>query len=484
MILFGGIGLTLALVYWIAVGKVRSEIDEIISHEISELRESYQEEGHDHLVEHLLEHLVDAPSEQGYYLLDEVASLVKDAETRVTPKINEAIKELSGVDTFDSKKLKAPVLKGVEKFGKRILTGNMSKWPEKLETDGRSHTITISIAEQEKGSRPQFLRAHAVVLPNGERLLVARDVTDLVYTRNRMREALAGAGGIAILLAFSLAFFLNRSLLVRVRQMNVTVLRVMSGKQGERMPPSVEHDDFEELANHFNQMLDEKDRLLSQIRGITDDISHDLRTPLARIRRHIESTLALPMDDVEKDDILQKALEEADFILETFNALLFIAQVESGTLRDSMEPLGLSELVEGAVELYEPLAEEAGISFVLSLDPQIMIMGNQHLLAQAISNVIDNAIKYSSAADKIEVGTRTTSSDTILRIRDFGVGIPEEERERVLQRFVRLDTARHLPGTGLGLSFVAAVAKLHDAKLVLSDGHPGLEIAIHFNKMG
>ncbi len=482
-ILFCSIGLVLALVYWIAVGKVRGEIDAVLDREIAELRASYEQGGHDRLADELMVHLENASSDHDYYLLEAVASLFDKADQEAASEMAHDLKKLGELVTKDKKITDPPIVEGLEEFSKLVTKGNMAKWPDELETYNRDHTITISITEPENHTRERFLRAHAITLPTGGRVMVARDVTELVYARNRMRKALAVAGGLSLALAFSMGFLLNRNLLTRVRRMNQTVLQVLAGKPGERMPQSLQRDDFEELTFHFNEMLDEKDHLLAQIRGITDDIAHDLRTPLSRIRRHIESTLSLPMDEAERNEMLQKMLEETDFILETFNALLFIAQVESGTLRDSMETLALSDVVGGAVELYEPVAEEAGISFVLSLDSQARIMGSRHLLAQAIANLLDNAIKYSPGSGKIEVGTCSASSDILLRIRDFGFGIPEAERERVLQRFVRLDCARQFPGTGLGLSFVSAVAKLHGAELVLDDGHPGLEITIRFSKI-
>lgn len=481
-VLFSCVGLILALVYWIAVGKVRNEIDDVLDEEIAQLRASYKQGGHDELVSELLKHVANADVDQGYYLLEEVATLLDDAQGNVTPHLKESLEKLSQIQDAGNRADEVLGLKGVDKFVQKIATGNLVEWPSALVADDEEHTVSISLAEEGDRSRNHYMRAHAISLPNGERVLVARDVTELVYARNRMRKALAGAGGMAFILVIATAFLLNRSLLSRVRRLNGTVLKVMAGKQGERMPPSLEHDDFEELADHFNKMLDEKDRLLAQIREITDDIAHDLRTPLTRMRQHIESTMALPMDNAERDEILQKVLGEADLILETFNALLFIAQVESGAIRENMEEVSLSEIVTGSVELYEPFAEEAGSSFLLSLDPQARILGNRHLLAQAFSNLIDNAIKYSPEAGKIEVGTRVSDEEVILRIRDFGIGIPEAERESVLQRFVRLDSARHLPGTGLGLSFVSAVTQMHGANLTLEDGHPGLVVTIHFQR--
>ncbi len=481
------IGLVLGAVYWVAVGKVRGEIDSVLDREISELRESYQQGGHDRLAEDLMVHLGNASSDRDYYLLEGVAKLFNKADKEAASQMAREMKDFGKLVTKEGEAVGEAVglqaVEGIEQISELITKGNMAKWPDGLETDDRVHTITISVSEHENHSRERFLRAHAIALPTGVRLMVARDITGLIYARNRMRKALAATGVLSLALAFSMGFLLNRSLLSRVRRMNQTILHVLAGKPGERVPQSLQQDDFEELIVHFNEMLDEKDRLVTQIRGITDDIAHDLRTPLARMRRYIESALSHSMNEAERNEALQKMLEETDFILETFNALLFIAQVESGTLRDSMEELVLSEIVEGAVELYEPVAEETGISFVLALDPQARIMGSRHLLAQAISNLLDNAIKYSPGAGKIEVGTHATPSSILLRIRDFGFGIPEAERERVLQRFVRLDAARQLPGTGLGLSFVSAVAKLHGAQLVLDDAHPGLEITIHFSKI-
>jgi signal transduction histidine kinase len=245
-----------------------------------------------------------------------------------------------------------------------------------------------------------------------------------------------------------------------------------------------EADEFDELAKHFNQLLEENERLIAQVREVTDDIAHDLRTPLARIRQDLEASLARPRSGAEDRQVLQRSLEAIDGLLETFHALLSIAQIESGAVNASMAPVDLSAIARDAVDLYAPAAEQAGLALELDAEPSVTVRGNRHLLSQALSNLIDNAIKFSPPPGAIEVGVRTTRTGPEFSVADHGPGVPEHERERVLQRFVRLDSARERPGTGLGLSLVAAVVKLHGASLSFADNAPGLVVTVRFEPDG
>jgi signal transduction histidine kinase len=298
-----------------------------------------------------------------------------------------------------------------------------------------------------------------------------------------MKEILGAAGLVAfagvVLLAIAGGLAIGRYLLGRVEGMNSTILRILAGARQERVPLGPRQDEFDALAGHFNRLLDENEQLVQRVRDVSDDIAHDLRTPLTRIRGHIESALAAPRDEEYVADALHRLLADTDAVLDTFNALLQIAQIESGTIREEMGPVALGPLVRDAVELYQPVAEEAGLRLDLDLGDGVEVLGNRHLLAQAITNLIDNAVKYGAGGDTVTVAARS-GPPVELVVSDTGSGIPAEERERVVQRFVRLDASRAAPGTGLGLSFVAAVAELHGASLRLEDAGPGLRARLAF----
>jgi len=354
------------------------------------------------------------------------------------------------------------------------IAGDLPRWPEGVgaEETGRTIDWQLSTVRRE-------IRVASSTLQDGRHLLVGQDVT----AQGDMKEILGAAGLVAfagvVLLAIAGGLAIGRYLLGRVEGMNSTILRILAGARQERVPLGPRQDEFDALAGHFNRLLDENEQLVQRVRDVSDDIAHDLRTPLTRIRGHIESALAAPRDEEYVADALHRLLADTDAVLDTFNALLQIAQIESGTIREEMGPVALGPLVRDAVELYQPVAEEAGLRLDLDLGDGVEVLGNRHLLAQAITNLIDNAVKYGAGGDTVTVAARS-GPPVELVVSDTGSGIPAEERERVVQRFVRLDASRAAPGTGLGLSFVAAVAELHGASLRLEDAGPGLRARLAF----
>ncbi len=423
---------TLFLIYDTTVGSARDEFDYRVHREMEELVTHHVSGGSDALAIEVKRRVRDAEGERFYYML--VAS------------------------------------------SSQPIAGNLDGWPEKLELAGGVTSFNLS---SHIGGLLRELHGKAMPFEDGHRLLVGEDVTERVGFERDLRTALVGAGVLAVFLALAAGITIGQNLLSRVKRMNRTIVRILGGNSSERVESSGRDDEFEELVRHFNALLDEKDRLIERVREVTHDISHDLRTPLSRMRNRLELALAAPREAGHDAEVITRTLEDAGGILDTFDALLAIAQMESGVLQARMEPVALDELARDAVELYGPVAEEAGSSVELSVEP-VEVQGERHLLAHATTNLLDNAVKYAATAAPIEVRVVRGPEGPELVVADRGPGIPAEERERVTQRFVRLDASRGQPGTGLGLAFVEAVARLHGARLELYDNAPGLAARLVF----
>jgi signal transduction histidine kinase len=238
-------------------------------------------------------------------------------------------------------------------------------------------------------------------------------------------------------------------------------------------------DEFDQLAANLNRMLDQIERLMTAMREVTDDVAHDLKTPLARLRARLELALIGPLDATAQSEAIRAAIDEADRLLATFNALLGIAEAEAGAGRDEAGPLDLGEIAGAAAEFYEPAAEEKGFALSLAAEPEVRIRGDRHLLSQTLHNLLDNALKYAGGGD-LSIRVFRADGRAVLEVADRGPGIPEADRHSVFDRFVRLEPSRSTPGNGLGLSLVRAVARRHHGTVALADNQPGLKVRLEF----
>ena len=361
------------------------------------------------------------------------------------------------------------------------LAGNISGWPpgELARSGSLSFHFEVPVNGQVE-THPAIGKLFAI--PDGYRLLVGRDISDAAAYRERIKLALLWSGLFALGIGLVGGTLMGRNMLRRVELVNRTAERVMAGNLSDRVPRRGTNDEFDQLAAHLNGMLDQIERLMTGMREVTDNVAHDLKTPLARLRARLELALFAPDDPAAQAEAIRTAIEEADRMLATFNALLSIAEAEAGARRQNTELLDLAEVARVATELYEPLAEEKGFAVRLDAEPGIMIRGDRHLLSQATANLLDNALKYGGDGEggKIEVCVRQTDRRATLEVCDHGPGIPEPDRETVFERFVRLEPSRSTPGNGLGLSLVRAVARRHDATVALSDNGPGLKVRLEF----
>lgn len=336
------------------------------------------------------------------------------------------------------------------------------------------------------GMEQRLAFANVFRLPGGDRLIVGRDIEDRRELSRLIRSTMLWGLGVMALVGIGGGYWVSRRLLARVDNLSATTRTIMAGDLSRRLPVSGSGDELDRLAESLNSMLGRIEQLMAGMREVSDNIAHDLKTPLNRLRNRVEEALREPPDETAYRDALERTIEEADGLMKTFNALLSIARLEAGAGGDDRDSLDLSAVVGDAAELYEPVAEERGIALKVDLAGHVPVRGNRQLLGQAIANLIDNALKYGGVAPAqanghgSEVVVRTSSHDGYAEIAvcDRGPGVPESERERVLGRFVRLEASRSEPGSGLGLSLVAAVARLHGGTLRLEDNEPGLRVVL------
>jgi signal transduction histidine kinase len=361
------------------------------------------------------------------------------------------------------------------------LAGNIAAWP----ADAPTHSAWLSFAlERRVGGRIEThpARGRLFIIPGGYRLLVGRDISDAAAFRSQVRSTLLWAGLFSLGIGVLGGTVMGRNLLRRVEQVNRTSERVMAGNLSDRVPLDGTSDEFDQLAVNLNRMLDQIERLMTAMREVTDDVAHDLKTPLSRLRTRLERALAEPPAGSSQTDAIRAAIDEADRLLATFNALLSIAELESGARNDQTEPVDLSEIAHSAAELYEPVAEERGFVLLVVTKHPVTIRGDRHLMSQAVANLLDNALKYAGGGE-IEILVFASHERAVLEVADHGPGVPEADRESVFDRFVRLEPSRTTPGNGLGLSLVRAIVRRHAGSVALEDNRPGLRVRLEFTKL-
>lgn len=315
-------------------------------------------------------------------------------------------------------------------------------------------------------------------------VFVARDVSGREELRSRLQGLILRVGLATLALGIVVGLVFSRTLLRRVDAVSRTAGAIRGGDLSRRIGVSGTGDELDNLAVNLNAMLDQIERLMTGMREVSDNIAHDLRSPLTRIRNRL--TAALEADTLIRDEALKATLDEAEKMIATFNALLSIARIESGEGAGHMEKVDLVGIVEEMAELYEPAAQDAGFSLVVQTSPCPPVQGSRSLISQAIANMLDNALKYATGGKTISIRVgRSQKGAALLSVADDGPGVPEKDREHVLRRFVRLETSRTSPGSGLGLSLVSAIARAHGATLRLGDaggeeGRNGLKLTLAF----
>jgi len=354
------------------------------------------------------------------------------------------------------------------------IAGNVREWPTEQQDSG---AVPLEVKRADVWLVRSY-RLESVRLDGRRSLLVGSDASAELPLVRALQTTALGALVLSLLLAIGAGLAVGRRLLGRVEDMHDTIASILAGRKEGRVAVGVGDDEFDELAAQFNRLLDENDRLVEQVREVTNDIAHDLRTPLQRMKGRLEAALAAPSTAPDARHVLEGFASDTERLLDTVNGLLQIARLESDELRRSMRPIDVEAVVREVAELYAPLAEEAGLALDVAAPPGLLATVDRELLAQAVANLIDNAVKYGGGGDAIRVEARRSDDAVEISVADRGPGIPEEARERVLARLVRLDASRGIPGTGLGLSLVDAVARLHGGTIRLEDNRPGVRAVL------
>src|SRR6516164_3326533 len=351
----------------------------------------------------------------------------------------------------------------------RKIVGNISGW-----TIGMASLDSLTDLKVVRDGRPSLSRLLPRLLPDGSILVVGRDMQDRREIEQLVWRALLAGGAVALLLAIGGALMFRRQLEHRVGAIRRTALEIEAGDLTRRIPVSDVDDEFARLNRDINHMLDRIEHLMDGVRHVSNAIAHDLRTPLARIRSRLEEALRPAESMTELAGTARFAIQQIDELIKVLDKLLQIAEAESGARRQSFTPVRLALVLSDVVELYDATAEAEGITLVNETEDDPVTFGDKNLLASATANLIDNALKYAGAWATVRIRTTKERDIVSVVVQDDGPGIPAAERSRVVDRFYRLDQSRSLPGNGLGLSIVSAIASLHWGTLCLEEAAPGV----------
>lgn len=419
------VGALSAFIYWATLGYLDEQTNAIIDAEISGLAEQYERSSLRGLADVIAERVQRDSGRRSFYLLADAIG--------------------------------------------RPVAGNVPYWPAGLED---VHDQWVDFVQ--RGSDTP-VRAKLLRVGQGFRLLVGRDIRELTEIRRVLRSA--SLYGITLTLALALAggVLLALSAERRLAEINRTTRQIIAGDLSRRAPLRGSNDEHDELAQNINAMLDQIENLLAGMRHVGDSVAHDLRGPLTRLRNRLETVAAT---EKPSHDDLNDCVTQLDQVLATFNALLRIARVESGAYRSAFTTVDLASIVRDVCELYQAAAEERQVALRCRAHEPVEVFGDRELLAQVLTNLVDNALKYTPASGGVRVELTRDKDTARLVVADTGPGIPDTERSRVLQRFTRLDQARSQPGNGLGLALVNAVTLQHHGRLALGDAAPGLVVTL------
>jgi signal transduction histidine kinase len=433
------VAMLFVVVYWITIAALEQQMSDSVEREIQVLAELYRGGNTERMVRAIQLRMMDLRPPRRYYLLQN-----RDGEP---------------------------------------IAGNL---PKMQPVEGETAIPVSRLAANSSVRREDLAEVHPVVafgklLEGGEFLLVGESQYRAVKAREAIILAFGWGFAITVLLAAAGGAALGSGFLRRIDEVNRTARSIMDGNLSMRVPARGSDDEMDQLALNFNAMLDRIEALMNSIKQVSDDIAHDLRTPLSRLRHRLEA--AREKAGGEGAAIIEQSIGELDAILDTFSALLRIGQIEAGTRRAAFAELGLDRIVATVVEAYAPVAEDRGQQLLIECRAEPMIRGDRELLMQMTANLVENAINHCPPGVVIRVVIDAAAGQAVLSVADNGPGIPAAEHDAVLRRFYRLERSRTTPGSGLGLALVKAIADLHGASVSLADNGPGLRVSIAFREL-
>jgi signal transduction histidine kinase len=361
-----------------------------------------------------------------------------------------------------------------------VLGGNLTAWPPTV-TAASGWTEFRAPEPLPNATNRPLLRAMLETFPNGDRLLVGRDISDLDSFVDRIRIAIISCIALIFVVAGVASILVTRRTVGRIESINATSRAIMLSGLDKRIPLRGTHDEWDRVAENLNLMLDRIETLMGEIKQVSDNVAHDLRTPLTRMRGRLEK--AYHGQRIGEDDqlLIGDTIADLDAVLRIFSSLTRIAQIETQARKGAFRTVNLVEIAGAVVELYDAAAEQDGTRLIVVGDHEALVTGDRDLIFDAIANLVDNAIKHGRPGGQVVVANETIDGRPVISIADDGPGIPADQYEQVFKRFYRLEHSRYTPGNGLGLSLVAAVARLHGVQIEMLDNSPGLKLRLWFS---
>jgi len=434
--IFGAVVIALfGYVYWSTATYVRSRSDHVIAVEHALLRQAYDGGGRDGLISTIRQRIAEEHLDGGLYLLADPSFVA--------------------------------------------VAGNLRLWPPALGVANGWGNFSAAEGKPEAANRP-LARASFDTLPDGYHLLVGKSIDDLDQFAKKIDTALLLGMFLIVVLAGVASISVTQRTVGRIEAINTTSRAIMQSGLGQRIPLRGTKDEWDQLAENLNLMLERIEGLMEEVKQVTENLAHDLRTPLARIRGRLEKAYNRQQDGHHDQTLIGDTLADLDVVLRMFSSLMRISQIEANALTTDFRTANLGEIAHEVVELFDAAAEDKGVHLDVVANQRVLVKGDRDLLFDAVANLVDNAIKHGRDVGQVIVEVSESHHGALISVADDGPGIPAEESQLVFKRFYRLERSRRTPGNGLGLSLVAAVARLHGAKIEMEDNGPGLKFLLQF----